>query len=163
MNNHQENEALLREVLGESSFASRREALLENTLSQVRRRRRLRQLRRGACALGLALVAVVLLLNLRRHSSVETRLAPPKPYLLVETQPLSPSVLVDSKSVSPVSFVPTVPTSEIVTTAAGRIHPEVVNDEALLAMAAPNPAVLVRRGNGQAELVFVNSDEESPE
>jgi hypothetical protein len=158
MNEQKKKQELLRDVLGESAFGSRRDALLAGTLRHVHARRRMRHVRRGACALGLVLVAlVVLFLSPRRPPLVETRVSPPTPYLLVETQPLRPADLVVSKSLSPGSCVHTVPTPEIVTTAAARLQLEVVNDEALLAMAAPNPAVLVRH-DGKAELVFVNSE-----
>lgn len=163
MNHRNDNDELLRDILGDSRFASRREALLADTLGHVRSRRRMRRARQGACVVACVLIIAALVVNLRRPPRVETFVAPAKPYLLVETQPLPSAAVVESRSLPPVSLAPTMPTSEVVTTAAARFHPEVLNDEALLAMAAPNPAVLVRRGNGQAELVFVKSDEESPE
>jgi hypothetical protein len=164
MNNHPDKDGLLKDVLG--GFAARREALLADTLRQVRRRRRFRQARQGGYVLGfILLAAAVLLLKARRHPPTETHLTPlkPSPYLLVETQPLRPSALIETRSLPSAITISSVPAAGIVTTAANKFKLEVVSDDALLAMAAPNPAVLVRRGDGKAELVFVNLDDEEAE
>src|SRR5436190_10883630 len=97
MNKHQENEGLLKDVLGEGPFASRREALLADTLRHVRKRRRIRHAGQMACIVAFAVLVGAVLLNLRSPQRAETRLAVPKPYLLVQTQPLPSATLVESK------------------------------------------------------------------
>ena len=162
MNKHQENEGLLKDVLGEGPFASRREALLAGTLRHVRKRRRIRHARQMAYIVAFAVLVGAGVLNLRRPQRAETRFAPTKAYLLVQTQPLPSATLVESKGLPPASIVNTVRMAGVLTTAASKVQIQVVNDDALLAMAAPNPAVLVRH-DGKAELVFVNSHQESAE
>src|SRR4051812_2676404 len=138
MNKHQENESLLKDVLGEGPFASQREALLANTLRHVRKRRQIRYARHMAYIVPFAVLILAGLLNLRTPKRAETRVAPPKPYLLVQTQPLPSSALVASKSLPPSSFITSVPMAAVLTTAASKVQLQVVNDDALLAMAAPN-------------------------
>jgi hypothetical protein len=158
MNEPPHNERLLADILAEGSVAGRRDASLVETLRLVRNRRRLRQARRGVYAL--ALVAAGLLVFRRQVPPPEAEPKPSKPYLLVRTQPLAKATLVETEPLSAASRVSSVPTAGILTTAGAGQPWHEINDEDLLALAAPNPAVLVRGGPSSAELVFVRSGSE---
>jgi hypothetical protein len=155
MNEPPHNERLLADILAEGSVAGRRDALLGETLRLARNRRRFRQGRRGAYAL--ALVTAGLLVFRRQDPPPEAGPKPTKLYVLVRTQPLAKSAWVESQPLSAASLISSVPTTGILTTAGAGERWHEVNDEDLLALAAPNPAVLVRGGPGSAELVFVHS------
>ena len=154
----QDNKRLLGDVLAEGSIASRREALLGNTLRLVRRRRRFRQARRGVYALTLVAATVLVLSRHGPPGSVQP--SPARPYTLVQTQPLRQAAVVETKTLPAGSLVMSVPTLGIFTTTAAGQRLHELSDKDLLALTAANPAVLVRLPSGSAELVFVHSDRE---
>jgi hypothetical protein len=157
MNDRKHNEHLLDDILAEEAPVGFREALLRDTLHLARRRRRFRQVRRATSALAVAagLFFVVWHSVAPRRGPPE----PPAPYVLVRTHPLSPGVLLESQPLSPGSLVTSAATADVVTTAAAGYRPREIDDEELLALAAPNPVVLVRHGPHQAELVFADLPE----
>jgi hypothetical protein len=144
---------LLRDVLREGSAVDLREALLQQTLHLVRRRRRIRKLQQGAC-----LVAVLAGLGcLIWYQVLPLRIAtglPTKPYVMVRTQPLSQAAWVTTQPLTSDRLIASVRTDNIVATALATSSARELNDDELLAL-APQPAALVRFGPHKAELVFV--------
>lgn len=154
--NHHGNKPLLSDVLAEDSNADFREALLDQTLRIVRRKRRFRKVRQGAYAslmvLALALVSVHFFIS---RPPVPKRLEPS--YTLVMTQPLpSSAVLLTSRDHS-VATISTSPAVQWIATAESSPILHQLDDDELLAL-LPSPALLVRRGPHLAEVVFANTD-----
>jgi len=153
-----DNEHLLADVLADD--AGFREALFNETLRLARRRRSLRQARRTAAALlTLSVLAALVSRNLPRQPAV-----PPPPVAgceIIHTQPLPAAAIVTTQPLSADRLVASVATAGVIqTTATGRGFRE-IDDDQLLALVAPRPAVLVRRGPHSAELVFVNPEDQN--
>jgi hypothetical protein len=151
---------LLNEVLAEATPTGFRDAMLNQTLRAVRRRRRWRQTRRAT-----ALLTVLLLCGV----FVWRKNPPPKPvvsvptttartaeksYTLVETRPLPASHIVTTRPLAPGEFVGSTANVKIVETRSGNYR--VINDDELLALVASHPAVLIRTGPHSEELVFAD-------
>ncbi len=151
-----EKRSLLTEVVGEGLPVNFREALLEQTLHLARRRRRFRQARRATAFLAvLADLSVVVWRSLPPRPAHPAVL--PQHFALVRTRPLPGTALIQSRPLSAAIVVRSVPASAIIATTTFKPVLREVSDDELLALAAPNPAVLVRRGPHLAELVFANS------
>ena len=82
---------------------------------------------------------------------------PSQSYVLIRTQPLPPQALIQTHSLPPASVVASTVTAQILTTAGAGYRTREIDDEELLALATPNPVVLVRYSPHQAELLFANS------
>jgi hypothetical protein len=156
MNDPRHSKRLLADILAEGSAAGQRDASLSATLRLIRNRRRWRQARRGAYAL--ALVVVGLLVFRRQVPPPEAGPEPSKPYVLVRTQPLAKAAWVETRPLAAASLISSAPNAGVLTTAGAGPPWHEISDEDLLALAAPSPAVLVRSGPGPAELVFVHSE-----
>lgn len=153
---HSRNKKLLSDVLAEESDSDFREALLDQTLHVVRRKRRFRKALQIAyaslMAVGVALIGFHFLPSKIPGSK---RFEPP--YLLVTTQPLPASAVFSTSRGDSIPVVSNSATIELVTTAENSPPIHQLDDNELLAM-APSPALLVRRGPHLAELVFENPD-----
>jgi hypothetical protein len=150
---------LLDDVLAEGSDCDFRAALLDETLRMARRRRLYRGVRRATATLALV-AACILLVNhyyLPRHE-FEVRLSG-KAYQLVRTQTLPGASIVSTRPLGSEQWVASVSFGAVsVTTTQGW---RAVDDEELLALVAPRPAILIRLGANREKLIFVNpSDEE---
>jgi hypothetical protein len=152
-----DNQELLDDVLATSTDF--REALLDTTLRQVRRRRRFRRARNGAGVI--AVLALLIFLAWPKNAKQSpVAITPPikkaveENYTLVSTQPLSPDNLVKTHSFGAPQIITSRATVEMVQTTTGNYH--LINDEELLALMATHPAVLVRTGPQSEELVFAN-------
>jgi hypothetical protein len=159
MNRKADNDQLLADVLSEAAPADFREALLDSTLRLARRRRRFRQVRRGTMVLAvLGLAAILVWRYVPQHRAV----VPPAAasYRLVHTQPLPASGIVTTQPFSPHRLIASAATVELVRTTAISGGFRVINDDELLALVAPRPAALVRRGPDWEELVFVNPEDQ---
>ena len=154
-----DHERLLADSLTDEAPAGFREALLGSTLRLARRRRRIRQLRQGAMALAvLGLTAILVWRNLPRHPA-----APPPAtanYRAIHTRPLPASAMVATQPLSPDRLIVSVTNARAVQTTRSSGRFGVINDDQLLGLVAPRSAVLVRRGAGSEELVFVNPKDE---
>jgi hypothetical protein len=160
MNRRSDEQQLLNEVLAESE--SRREQLLAQTLQHVRRRRHTRQARRTVGALVI-LLGLVFLFWPRPHPPL-VQSSPPKPYLLVETQPLPEANIVKTIPLNSVSQINSGSKVSIIATATEPRLAREIDDADLLSLAAPNPVILVRLGPHSAELVFAHTtDADAPE
>jgi hypothetical protein len=158
MNNSPDNERLLADVLAEESEPGFRELLLSQTLHLVRRQRRFRKIRRATSAV--AVIAGLLLLAWRFLPSPSNGPATPaKPYTLVHTQPLPASAIVGTTPFPPSDVITSVGSVEIIATSAVAHNFRELNDDQLLDLMTPTPALLVRRGPHTAELVFLNAED----
>ncbi|HTR40796.1 MAG TPA: hypothetical protein VMH87_04210 [Pseudomonadales bacterium] len=160
MNRKTDNE-LLDDVLAEAAPASFREALLDQTLRVVRRRRRLRHARNiVGVFVTLALLGLVLRPTSRPPSVAIDRPIPipaEKSYTLISTRPLPAGSIIATLSPNTVAFITSSPTVAVVETTSG--HFRVINDQQLLALVAAHPAVLVRTGPHSEQLVFANPND----
>ena len=155
MNDATDNERLLKDVLAEDAPVGFRETLLAGTLRQVRRRRQTRHA-------GQALGALALILGLflgAWHGLIPRARSPeaPKAYVLVRTHPLPALASVQTTPLAPGMVVRSQPVADMLTTAASGYRTREIDDDELLALAAPKSVVLVRYSPHQAELVFADS------
>src|SRR5438445_1752298 len=158
MNNSADNERLLADVLAEESDPGFRELLLGQTLHLVRCQRRFRKIRRAASAM--AVIAGLLLLAWRFLPSLSNPpTAAAKLYTLVHTQPLPASAIVGTKPFPPSDVIASMGSVEVIATSAFAHNFRELNDDQLLDLMTPTPALLVRRGPHTAELVFVNPED----
>jgi hypothetical protein len=157
MNQKTDKPELLDDVL--AAPADFREALLDTTLRQVRRRRRFRRARNAAGVLAV-LVLLGSLVWQKNAKQSPVAIAPSvkktveQAYTMVNTQPLSPNNIIQTRPFEPPQIITSRATVEIVQTTAGNVH--LINDAELLALTATHPAILVRTGPHSEELVFAN-------
>ncbi|HKS37361.1 MAG TPA: hypothetical protein VJW76_09245 [Verrucomicrobiae bacterium] len=157
--NRKESLELLDDVLGDAAPEDFRAALLDQTLRQVQRRRRVRRWNRGlAASAGLILVSVTCwklfwpgprLIESRAPALVVIHSRPLDPSMVVETKPGAVSMVVSSDS-----------TFALVETGRSRSQFREIDDEGLLAFMHGKPVALVRHGPNQAELIFLNPEDE---
>lgn len=162
MNRRSEEQQLLNEILAECQPDNRREQLLAQTLRQVRSQRHRRQTRRTVGALVLLLGLGFLIWSRPHHSFVQS--SPPKPFLLVETQPLAEANIIKTIPLSSLNQVHSGWNVTFIATATEPRLAREIDDADLLSLAAPNPVILVRLGPHSAELVFAHlTDTDAPE
>lgn len=149
----------LADVLGNAASPEFREGLLQNTLRQVRRRQQIRRLHRGLATTALVLVAIALVArfvgspvrkSMPNSPSTDTLVVHSVPLAagnLIPTDPRSVEVL---SSRAAVARVQTAPSQDLF---------KPIGDDELLASLQGTPAVLVRRGPFEAELVFANPED----
>jgi hypothetical protein len=162
MNDRSDEQRLLNDVLAEGAPEDFRAALLGETLRQARARRRRRQWRRAAGGLAVLLLAAGLAWQSRpqKASSPQPQAQAPAPaaYRLVQTQPLSAGMWVDTASPAAVRIISSAaPVTEVVTDNRGFKY---INDAQLLALLGPRPAVLIRTGPDAEELVLAGTGSE---
>ena len=155
MNDYNDTERLLDDTLTEAAPAEFRQALLDHTLRLARRRRYTRQSRRAVLSLAL----VTGLLYIGWHWLGWNFGGAAKPYVLVRTESLAQEELVESRPLPMRSLIATAPTQNALTTAEAGYRTREIDDEELLVLAAPNPAVLVWHSPHNAELVVARSSE----
>jgi hypothetical protein len=165
MNKRTDNDELLEDVLAGDVGAGFRAASLENLLRLARRRRRTRIVQR------VGVVAALLLLS--AFGTIRYLTTKPAQLQLTQTQtitpglnwivsqPLAPTQIVTSFSLTPEQTVTSLERPNLVHTIPGNFRE--VGDEELLALAAPQIAALVRWGPHEAELVFVAPPAKSQE
>jgi hypothetical protein len=162
MNDRSDQQQLLDDVLGESSPPDFRAALLGETLRLARRRRRWRQARRTAGALAVAVFAALFAWQIRPGKiSVPPQLAKtsvPGSCQLIETRPLPAGEVVTTVNFPAVKMVSSESAVTQIATRSGGFR--FINDEQLLALVGPRPAVLVRTGPNSEELVFANPEDQ---
>jgi hypothetical protein len=146
---------LLADVLEESAPPDFRDALLDRTLKQVRRRRHLRQWNRGL--LAAALISTVGFFVWKSRAPKVTNLGAPGEALeIVTSQPLSPAMIVESSPGMVRMISSSLSTVAIIETSPFGDGYRELNDEELFAFTAGKPSVLVRHGPHQAELLIVD-------
>jgi hypothetical protein len=151
-----EAERLLADVLEEAAPPDFRDALLDRTLRQVRRRRHLRQWNQGL--LAAAFIATLSFLVWKARSPKDTNQGAPGETLeIVSSQPLNPAMIVESSPGMVNMISSSLSTLAVIETSPFGDGYRELNDEELLAFTAGRPSVLVRHGPHQAELLIVDS------
>jgi hypothetical protein len=162
MNRPPEKEQLLTDVLADAAPVDFREALLNETLHLVRRRRRWRQTRRTAGTLAvLALLAVLFWQNLPQHPAAQSPMtkAGNESYKLVRTQSLPVGAKVTTRPLAAEQLIASTANVDFIQTTMSSGF-RVINDEELLALLSPRPAVLIRLGPNSEQLILVNPEDE---
>ncbi len=151
---------LLNDVLNEAASPDYRAAVLSGTLHEARRRQstrhRLRVALAGACVLAVAGIA---LWQHGRPLPIGPAVTQLPGLVVVHTAPLDPKLVVETRPGSVNVVQSAGATYALVETGDGRGLFQEINDDQLLALLSGHPAVLVRRGPGQSELVFVNPED----
>ena len=151
---------LLDEILEEAAPADFRSAVLDQTLRRVRRRRVARRTQRVLVAfallVGLPLVIWRTLLVPQNHNG-----AGPASMARVSSQPPATFMLIESKAGAVNIITSSAGTVVMIETAAAKDSFKEISDEELLALVSGRPAVLVRYSPQQAELFFVNAEDQN--
>ena len=157
MNKRTDNERLLEDVLAGESSEGVRLASLENILRLARQRRRVRAIRRVSALAVLLIASTVGVMLYLKPQTVKHEIATTRPLTptlaWVSTRPLSATELVTSQPLKSDQIVFSLREFAIVQTVSESFRE--VNDDELLALAAPQVVALVRRGPHEADLVFV--------
>jgi hypothetical protein len=151
---------LLDEILKEAAPAEFRNVVLEQTLRRVRRRRVVRQVQRGVVAMALLAALPFVIWRTFFFPIRETHSPIPK-FAAASFRSLAPCVLVETKPGGVETVASSVGAVVIVETATIKDAPKEITDEELLALTAGRPAVLVRQSPHQAELLFVNAEDQN--
>jgi hypothetical protein len=149
--NSDSEDPLLDDVLSEGAAGSFRQALLENTLRAVRRRRRFQKAGRGFLAAA-AFFAVVALFRTASPAASTVK--------IVRTKPLPSSMIVTTRRDSVVEITSSQLTCHVVETRKPLERLKEINDDQLLALTAGLPAALIRDEANQVRLVFSDSPPE---
>jgi hypothetical protein len=159
MNN--DSKRLLAELLEETAPAEFRDALMSQTLCQVRRRRRVRALNRAllmaALVVGLPVLfwrTFVVAPERPALRALVSRSPEPTRYHLVRSQPLNPAMIVETQPRTTSVVSSWSGSVAVVETKPGQHVFNELTDEQLLALLAGRPVGLVRYSPEHAELVF---------
>ncbi len=153
-----DNEHLLKDVFGEAASEDFRRALLNETMRRVGRRRRVRQ---ALGAVGAALLLVGLCELIRWPVAPPQTVRSPETFArcrTVQTEALADQAIVATTTFSPDRVVESVPFIQMVQTTATSGEFRIIDDDELLSLLAPRPAMLVRIGPNAEELVFADTD-----
>ncbi len=151
---------LLEDVLNEAASPGYRAAVLTGTLHEARRRQSVRRRMRVALA-GLCLVALAGIAFWPHGRTLPSGpvVSPVPGLVVVHSAPLDPKLVVETRS-DAVNIVQSAgATYALVETGDGRGLFQEINDDQLLALLRGHPAVLVRRGPGRSELLFVSPED----
>ena len=160
MNHPADNERLLTDVLADASHAGFRQALLGETLRLARRRRQLRQTQRALATLAVLVVAGILAWRgFSPRPAVRELLS--ASCQIVHSRPLDAAAIVTTQPLLPGQITSTAASKHIVTIVTTSGGFRVIDDDELLALAASRPVALVRRGPHEAELIFVNPEDQN--
>ena len=158
MKNQPDPNHLLDDILEDTLPASLRSELLRRTLCQVRRQNSVRRLNRAlvAVVLVVGLPLVLWKFSLPLPQQIESR---PTTFGLVSSEPLHPSMIVETRPDSAKVINSSGSTVVVVETGSGQDLFNDVDDQQLLAFLSGRPAALVRQGPHEAELVFLNPED----
>ena len=148
MNERRDRETLLNDILAEPGVDGRREKLLARTLGGAKRRRLVRRMRAAGSAL--ATIVVLGFLAWRWVTMPDSGGAEKQEpaYVLIRTRPLPQAALVETRPLDFVNVISSVPSPHVDafgTRASDPIYMD-VDDNTLLALTAPRPAILVALG-----------------
>ncbi len=151
---------LLNEILEEAASAAFRSSVLEQTLRRVRRRRIVRQARRGLVALAFlaGLPLVLWKTSLVPDHNTESGLSK---ITMVSSQPPNVSMILQTKPGDVAIVMSSSGTVVFVETGVAKDLLKEITDDELLVLVAGKPAVLVRQSPHQAELLFVNAEDQN--
>jgi hypothetical protein len=159
-----DNEQLLNDVLGEGAPEGFREAMLGEAIRLAGGRRRLRRMRRAGVAAVTVLMAALVMVLISERSGKQTEVARQtkprevqKSYVLVHTEALPSSAIITTQPLVRKELLASGKVG-IVDTTTGNFR--FINDEELLGLLGPRPAVLIRTGPNSEELVFANPEDQ---
>lgn len=160
MNNQPESERLFDDVLNDAASPEFRASLLDGTLRQVRRRKHIRRWSRGVVVAAVVLAAVSFAFW-RTSPRVSQRADLRKPDLIiVHSRPLDPSMVVQTKP-GELSVVASMSSGfAVVETGTTRSILQELDDDGLLRLLQGKAVALVKHGPNQAELIFLNPEDE---
>jgi len=152
-----EHEELLADVLCDAKSGEFRTVVLAQTVQLARGRRLRRRVQRVASVVSALVLGAIV--AWRAKPARDERSTIKETCAVVYTQPLSETAIVGTRAMRPGEVVETTGTIVVVSTKrdGGRFH--FVNDAELMALAGPRPAVLVRVGPNEQELIFVDGAE----
>ena len=153
MNRTPERDDLLADLLTESAPTDFRAALLTETLRQARRRRWKRRASRAALVAAMACAIGLFVWRKAPHDAVS--IPPRASYVIVRTRPLPPTAIVSTGRFSAERIVSTFTSIGEVRTRPGAGSLRIINDDELLALAAPRIPALIRTGPHTQELIFL--------
>jgi hypothetical protein len=154
-----EQNSLLDDVLTEAAPSDFERALLDGTLRAVRRRRRSRRASRGLAVAGV-FAAIALAVWNALLPTTPVHLVRPVLHI-VKSHPLPASIVVGTRPGSVVVVTSSPTTIVMVETGFIKDPVQEINDEQLLALAVGRPVALVRQGQHQAELLFLNPEDKN--
>jgi hypothetical protein len=147
---------LIDDLLSESAPTGFRSALLADTLRRARRRR---WKRRGSrVTFAAAMVFIVGFLVWQRVSTESISVRPNVNYVLIETKLLPPVPTVTTQPLSAERMVATFTSIRAVNTRLSPMELRIINDDELLALAAPRIPALVRTGPHTQELILLRPE-----
>ncbi len=152
MNRLPEHDNLLDDLLADSAPADFRDALLTSTLNHVRCRRWTRRAGRAALAAAACVIGLLVWRNSPRNAETVLTTAV---CTVVRTQPFPVGAIVSTRSFGPERVVATFASGVVVRTKPNAGSLRVINDDELLALAAPGLPALVRTGPQTQELIFL--------
>ena len=148
---------LLDDVLAESAPADFRAAVLGETLLLARRRRWARHTRRVAIAAAIA--CIITRLVWQRSPDRLPMISSQASCEIVVSQPLAAGARVTTQVFAAERRVASVAGVDVIRTDQGSGSIQIVDDAALLVLAAPRIAALVRIGPNAQKLIFADSPE----
>ena len=152
MNRLPEHDDLLDDVLAESAPADFRDALIIGTLRHVRHRRWTRRAGRAALAAAACAIGLLVWRTVPRNA---TTVSTATGCTVVRTQPFPAGAIVSTRPFGPERVVATFASVGVVRTRLDAGNLRVINDDELLALAAPRLPALVRTGPHTQELIFL--------
>jgi hypothetical protein len=151
-------EQLLDDVLAEAAPPGFRAALLDRTLRQARRRKQIRRWNLAlSAAAGVALLTFAFW-NAREPRTASTPARRPD-LVIVHSRPLNPAQVVSTRPGAVQMVSSSASTFRLVQTRMERLYEE-IDDQQLLALVSGKPVALIHRGPNQAELIFLNREDE---
>lgn len=160
MKHRTDNENLLTDVLSEATPSELRDALLEATLHEARRRRYWRRTRH-AVTLAVAF-GMIGFFAWRYPRPVNV---PPviveENCRIIATQPLRADAIITTRHFDPSLVVLSAITTSVLETRFFENEFRIIDDEELLALVAPRAAALVRLEDHSEQLIFINPDDEN--
>ena len=156
MKNQTDRNRLLDDILEDTLPAGLRSELLQRTLGQVRRRNSVRRLNRASLVIVflVGLSAAFWRSSIPLPQRIESQ---PSVFGVVSSEPLDPSLIVETTVKSVNMIRSSAATVVLVETGSGRDLFNEVDDQQLLALLSGRPAALVRQGPHEAELVFLDA------
>ncbi|EEF60485.1 hypothetical protein [Pedosphaera parvula] len=160
MRNDGQNE-LWNDILSEVAPGEFREALLNQTLRRVRRRKQARRLGQGVMALALVIGTGLLLWQGKTNKIVKQPSLEISGVEMISSRPMAASMMVQSVP-GLVELVSSKSTEmAFVDTQSPQQEFRKINDDELLALTEGKPAALIRKGPHEAELLIVDAKGQS--
>ena len=153
-------ERLLDDVLDEAAPPGFKESLLQHTLQHVRRRNRVRRLNRALLAIAVVATVPLLLWKFSFPPPPPRTTVKEPPFGIVTSQPMPREMIVETRPGSIAVITSSAAAVAYVETGEVKDLFKEITDEQLLSLMAGHPVALVRSGPNQAELIFLNPEDQ---